>query len=373
MKILNLIQCLNLGGMEQASYILIEETQGKVIDWQVQSVTPVGMGKDILSSLNIPIYDNPYEGKFGYKSHLSLKKKVNNFSGDIILVTGPTLTSCMSVKSHPCTKKVLSIHFCHKNGLLNLLKWKAFYQNFHHDYQAIIYHSPYILEEAIKIAPQIQHKFHLIENCIQRCSATTVSEKNISRQHLGIPADSFIIGNAGWLIERKRFDIFLEVCAQLSKHLSNDRKKLIFLIAGDGPLHGELETLASSLNISNQVKWIGWQKDLSHFYQSLDLLLFNSDSDAFGRTVLEAMGYGVPVVASVVEGGTDAVLCHKNNGYLIQEHNIRKLTEYCLNLIYDNKTYEQFQIRSLNLIESRFTTEKFIQKYLDVFTQVLNY
>lgn len=368
MKILNLIQCLNLGGMEQASYILMKETQGKFIDWQVQSVTPFGIGKEIISSLNIPINDNPYEGKFGYKSHFSLRKKINNFSGDIILVTGPTLTACLSVKSHPSCKKVLAVHFCHKDKFLNILKWKTFYNTFHNDYQAIIYHSPYILEEAIKIAPQLQHKFHLIENSIQRCSATTATEKQIARKFLGIPADAFVIGNAGWLIERKRFDIFLKVCAQLFNH----HKQLVFLIAGDGLLRGQLETLAVNLGIANQVKWIGWQKDLTNFYQSLDLLLFNSNSDAFGRTVVEAMGYGIPVVSSVIEGGTNAVLFHDNNGYLLREHNINKLTEYCLKLIYDKNTYGKFQSQSLDLLRIRFTTEKFVQKYVNIFTRILN-
>jgi L-malate glycosyltransferase len=365
MKILNLIQCLNLGGMEQASCILMKETQNQGIDWQVQSITPVGVGKELIKDFDIPVSDHPYQGKFGYKSHLSLKKKVQNFCGDIILVTGPTLTSCLSVKSHPC-KKVLAIHFCHGTGFLDILKWQIFYRLFQEDYQAIIYHSSYILEEAKKIAPHLQHKFYLIEYSIQRCSDTTDSEKNLARQSLNIPTDAFVIGNAGWLIERKRFDVFLEVCAKLAKF--NDR--LVFLIAGDGILREELEGLAAKLGIYDKVKWIGWQKDLNHFYQSLDLLLFNSNSDAFGRTVLEAMGYGIPVVASVLEGGTDAVLIHEKNGYLISEHNISQLTEYCLNLMQDKKRYDKFKAESLELVKTRFTTQNFIQKHLQVFINV---
>ncbi|WP_341524652.1 glycosyltransferase family 4 protein [Nostoc sp. UHCC 0302] len=353
--------------MEQASYILMRETQNKSIDWQVQSVTSAGEGKEILAEINIPVFDNLYEGKFGYKSHLDLKKKVKNFSADIILVTGPTLTGCMSVKSHPC-KKVLAIHFCHKSGFFNFLKWKAFYQIFQPDYQAIIYHSPYILEEAKKIAPQLQHKFHLIEYSTQRCSATTISERDIACKSLGIPANAFVIGNAGWLIQRKRFDIFLEVCSKIS---NCNNQQLIFLIAGDGPLRGELEVLAAKLGISGKVKFIGWQKDLSSFYKSLNLLLFNSDSDAFGRTVMEAMGYGVPVVASVVEGGTDSILTNGKNGYLIREHNVDLLSECCLELINNKDTYQQFQRQSLEVVKSRFTNELFVQKYLDVFNTVL--
>lgn len=366
MKILNLIQCLNLGGMEQSLYILTKESQGKTISWYVQSITPAGVGREILTNLNIPVSDNSYEGKFGYKSYLELRKKVNNFSGDLILVNGPTLIGCLSIKSHPC-KKILAIHFCHGSSFFNRLKWKVFYLLFHNDYKAIIYHSPYILEEAKEIAPQLQDKFHLIDNSTERCSPTTVQERDESRQALGISSQAFVIGNAGWLIHRKRFDIFLQVCAQLSKVHQN----LVFLIAGDGLLREQLEVLAAELGITANVKFIGWQQDLNNFYQSLDLLLFNSDSDAFGRTVMEAMGYGIPVIASVLEGGTNAILIHEKNGYLIGKHDIDQLTKYCLKLI-DNQNgiYEEFKSQALATIKERFTNEKFVQKYLDIFLKV---
>jgi L-malate glycosyltransferase len=366
MKILNLIQCLNLGGMEQSSYLLMQETQGRDINWQVQSVTPAGSGQDILKSLNIPVQDNPYQGKFGYKSHLALRKKINSFSGDIILVTGPTLTGCLSLQNNSC-KKVLGIHFCHSQGLGNYLRWKLFYQYFGKDYDAILYHSPFILEEAKKIAPELQHKFHLIEYSTQICSLTTQEEKRVAREALQIPQDAFIIGNAGWLITRKRFDVFLKVCGTL-KDLN---QKIFAVIAGDGSLRSELEELAAELGISEKVKFLGWQKDLDPFYRSLDLLLFNSESDAFGRTVMEAMGYGVPAVASVVEGGTDAVLIHQENGYLIQNHDIQRLADYCLKLMHDEQLYEKFRLSSLELVRNRFTTEKYIQNYLSVFHKVL--
>jgi hypothetical protein len=113
MEILNLIQCLNLGGMEKSAYTLICETQRKGIDWQIQSVTPAGEGKQIFTNLDIPIDDSSYKGKFGYQSHFELREKIKKFTGDIILVTGPTLTGCLSIRGNR-QKKILAIHFCHR-------------------------------------------------------------------------------------------------------------------------------------------------------------------------------------------------------------------------------------------------------------------
>jgi L-malate glycosyltransferase len=368
MKVLNLIQCLNLGGMEQSSYLLMKETQGQTIDWLVQSITPAGLGEQIASGFNIPVADSPYKGKFGYRSHFSLKRKIDDFSGDLILMTGPTLTGCSILKSNP-HKKVLGIHFCHQSGALNLLKWKTFYAVFGDDYDAIAYYSPFSLKEAKEIAPQLQHKFHLVEYSVERCSATTEFERQSARESLGIQANAFVVGNAGWLIERKRFDVFLQICAQLHASTSN---QLLFLIAGDGSLRNDLEALANKLGIAEKTRFLGWQKNLDVFYKSLDLLLFNSNSDAFGLTVLEAMGYGIPVVASVLEGGADTFLIHQENGYLLQEHRINQLAEYCLNMMQDKELYEKFRSRSLELVSDRFSTKKYVQRHLDIFHQVLS-
>lgn len=366
MKVLNLIQCLNLGGMEKAAYNLASETQNKDIQWQIQSVTPSGDGKNLFTSLNIPVEDNPYNGKFGYKSHLSLKRKIQRFSGDIILVTGPTLTGCLSIKGNQ-RKKILGIHFCHKYNNPNLLRWKLFYKYFGKDYNAIICHSPYLLEQTAQIAPFLKDKLHLIENSTQISTVTTEVQKREARKTLNIPIDNFVIGNAGWLIERKRFDIFLEVCAKVCQSNS----KVFCLIAGDGLLRKELEELAAHLGIDERVKFLGWQEDVNTFYHAIDLLLFNSNSDAFGRTVMEAMGYGIPVVASVLEGGTDSVLIHQENGYLISKHDINMLANYCLKLISGQELYHKFQLASLEMIRNRFSHKLYVQKYLKVFNEVL--
>ncbi|BAY97608.1 glycosyl transferase [Tolypothrix tenuis PCC 7101] len=366
MKILNLIQCLNLGGMEKATYNLVYETQTKGVDWQIQSITPAGDGKNLFTSLGIIVEDNSYNGKLGYKSHFSLRKKIKKFTGDIILVTGPTLTGCWGIKDNQ-QKKILAIHYCHKYGNQNLLKWKLFYKYFGNDYNAIICHSPYLLEQTQELAPHLKNKLRLIENSTQ-IQEVSQEEKIAAKKKFNIPDKSFVIGNAGWLIERKRFDIFLKVCAKLVK----DNQKLFCLIAGDGPLRKELEDLSIELGISEVVNFIGWQQNIEDFYRAIDLLLFNSNSDAFGRTVMEAMGYGIPVVASVLEGGTDSVLIHQENGYLITDHNINHLAEYCFKLMIEKDLYYQFQSASIETIYKRFNNNLYIQKYLEVFDEVLN-
>jgi glycosyltransferase involved in cell wall biosynthesis len=83
------------------------------------------------------------------------------------------------------------------------------------------------------------------------------------------------------------------------------------------------------------VRWLGWQRELRGFYSAVDILLFNSDWDAMGHTAVEAMSYGVPVVASVVHGGLKELIDGDAVGYITEEHDLDWLADKALHLLTD--------------------------------------
>lgn len=75
----------------------------------------------------------------------------------------------------------------------------------------------------------------------------------------------------------------------------------IYFIAGDGPERRNLETLADSLNIKEQVRFLGakTRDDLVNYLQIGDVFLFLSDRiEGLPLNVLEALAVGLPVVLS---------------------------------------------------------------------------
>jgi len=69
------------------------------------------------------------------------------------------------------------------------------------------------------------------------------------------------------------------------------------------------------------------------FYQSLDVLLFNSDWDAMPTTPLEAMSHGVPVVASLLNGGLKEILASPEGGFLLNRHDPEALAAAVADLL----------------------------------------
>lgn len=77
------------------------------------------------------------------------------------------------------------------------------------------------------------------------------------------------------------------------------------VIAGDGPMAGELASLVETLDLGDSVRFMGAIDDVSSLLMSSDVLLQPSSSEGFSNSVLEAMASGLVVVASRAIGHLD--------------------------------------------------------------------
>ncbi len=85
--------------------------------------------------------------------------------------------------------------------------------------------------------------------------------------------------------------------------------ELVYLIVGDGDDRARLETKARQLGIAEQVIFAGYipNEDKQAHYRLADAYVMPSRGEGFGIVFLEAMASGIPVVASKLDGGREAV------------------------------------------------------------------
>lgn len=116
--------------------------------------------------------------------------------------------------------------------------------------------------------------------------------KDCARSHLGLPRDVALVGTIGRLADQKNPLFLIECCRDL------DDVHLVF--AGGGPLRAELAELAKTYGISHRVHFTGQLRgvEISAFYKAIDIFLLPSNYEGFGRTLVEAMSLGTPVVAN---------------------------------------------------------------------------
>lgn len=323
--VLTLLQCTNLGGMEQCSYFVCEQLG---FDWRVVTPRRFGPGVGRIKAFDPRAEDNGYRGKFGVFSQASFDLKVRErmVGAAICWVTG-TDVACMRAAKRTKLPVVLSHHYHHIEDGRGRTKWKLFYQFLVRGEVEVVYPTDFTRNEGISICPWLQLKSRVVRSHFPVFDAAR-SERAKAKAALGFEADAFIIGNAGWLIPRKRWDVFLETAAVVAGKLPGAR----FVICGGGPLEEELKSQAERLGIADKVRFTGWVDDLAEYYRAFDVLLFNSNFDALGRTPGEAMGYGVVPVCSVKYGGLPELVEHERNGFLIEEHDPAQLAGFILRL-----------------------------------------
>jgi glycosyltransferase involved in cell wall biosynthesis len=104
----------------------------------------------------------------------------------------------------------------------------------------------------------------------------------------------------------KGFDEVLEMLPELVSEIPN----LAYLIVGDGSDRRRLEEKARALGLRSLVAFSGsvTESEKADHYRLADAYVMPSRGEGFGFVFLEAMASGIPVVASSIDGGREAVL-----------------------------------------------------------------
>lgn len=364
-NILNIIQCSELGGMEHANLSLLKGLQKKkyVIDYY--SISKMGEMSKLLDKLDIPYHSFGYHKFLSYFKFQKILKYFRKKKYQTIILTGHNLLITIILLLVNSKKKIFTTHFHHfeNKSIINLLKWKFHYFFIYKTFDHIIFPSKFIQNEAVSIYPSLIKKSSIIYYGYNLKKKSEMKSKKIARKNLLIPLNGIIIGNAGWIIKRKRFDIFIKVAFKLLKK----NKNFFFLIAGDGPLLEEIKDRVNEYKFQNSFKFLGKQTDLNDFYSSLDLFLFNSDFDALPRAPMEALTYGVPIVISLKNSGLFEFFPQKDFKYIFNNHDINKLSS-SIEKIFDSKFEYQKLVKQYNSkIEQILSEETYIDSYESLF------
>lgn len=136
--------------------------------------------------------------------------------------------------------------------------------------------------------------------------------------------------------------------------------KLLLLGSGEGL--DEVRLLVEQENLHEKVIFLGKSRQIDSYVCSADLFLLPSALESFGLAALEAMAYGLPVVASDT-GGIPELVEHDETGYLAPVGDVEKMGEYATELLTNEKKYEAFSLASKLRAETRFCAAKIVSDY----------
>jgi len=116
----------------------------------------------------------------------------------------------------------------------------------------------------------------------------------------------YLLTTVSRLAKEKNFDFMLRALAVLKEQIGDVFRVLVI---GDGPERENLEQLANSLWLSDNIAFLGFlpNDQLGMYHRAGDCFLFSSCSETQGIVLLEAMAAHTPVVALEASGVRDVV------------------------------------------------------------------
>lgn len=166
------------------------------------------------------------------------------------------------------------------------------------------------------------------------------------------------------LFPRKGIRFLIEAVAILKKTYPD----LKLVLAGDGFERPDLERLARERGLADDVIFLGWvpNAELPRYYQASAVSVIPSLEEGFGIPAAEAMGCGIPVVASDA-GGLPEVVEHGVTGYVVPKGNVEALADAIEKLLADVPLRERMgkaaRERAVRLFDWDVTARSFEELY----------
>lgn len=127
--------------------------------------------------------------------------------------------------------------------------------------------------------------------------------------------------------KEKRHDVLLSAFENIA---ANDSTVHLVCLGGidhlDLPWWQHLQSRTSASPFSNRIHWVGHVDDVRPWYRSAHFLALGSETESFGRVLVEAMASGLPVIATRA-GGIPEIIRDGQDGLLVTPGSITEMAE----------------------------------------------
>lgn len=180
--------------------------------------------------------------------------------------------------------------------------------------------------------------------------------KNLKRVEFEIKKPYIFLTNRH--VPQKKFEYGIQALKEVVEKFPN------VLLVIPGPFTSytpELMRIADLLGVSKNVLFLGQisEENLQKLYQAAAVYIYTAPEEDFGMGVIEAMGWGVPVVAWNYAGPTVTVENGKT-GYLAKPYDISDFAQKLLETLKDSKTRSEMGKHAWEHVKNNFSWERHV-------------
>lgn len=189
--------------------------------------------------------------------------------------------------------------------------------------------------------------------------------QGILRAEYNIPQERPIIANVAALAQQKDYFTFIDTVELLLK----EGVDACFMGIGDGPQKAEIFAYAEKKGLKDKIVFTGFRTDIPKVLPEIDILLFSSETEGLGTTILDAYAAGVPIVTTNA-GGIPELIKHRETAYLAEVKNPQSLASGVLAVLNEAGLAQQFRENGKQHVQ-QFSNTETARKTLEVYKTVL--
>ena len=175
-----------------------------------------------------------------------------------------------------------------------------------------------------------------------------------ARDEFGLPKGPLVVC-AARLTEQKGHKWLLRAFRSVVDQLPETS----LLLLGDGPMRAYLEDTVDNLDLAQNVRFAGWRTDVMDILPSTDLFVIASEWEGFGLSLLEAMSFSLPIVATDV-GGIPEVVLDGQTGWLVKSRDSDALADSILAALRSPYKMLEYGQRGKLRLQNTFSVQRMI-------------
>ena len=188
-----------------------------------------------------------------------------------------------------------------------------------------------------------------------------LDSKRSKNDHLSLLFLSLLEESKGWFK-------LLEACKLLLDH----GVKFTCHFVGDWKSDQEKQKFYGFVdknNLSRNIIYHGMLsgKEKNEMFAKADILIFPTENDAFGRVIIEAMEYGVPVIANNV-GTIPSIIVNGKTGFILKKNQADEIFD-CILKLQNKDSRKLMGIKSRERFLERFTLDTYKNRFIDIINE----
>jgi glycosyltransferase involved in cell wall biosynthesis len=209
-------------------------------------------------------------------------------------------------------------------------------------------------------------RIRVVHRGVDEPRAVEAGELADLRREIGVAPETAVVSVVARLRPEKGIDRLIDAMPAVERALG---RKVALVIVGDGVEAQNLRRRAAAAK-AGQIVFAGVAHDVAPWFRMADVVVLPSLREPFGKSALEAIACGRPLVASAV-GGLPEFIEHGRTGTLVPAGDVDALAAALVGLLSDLERAQRMAADAYLEFQRRFTADAMIEGWIDRYRELV--